>query len=480
MAVTSKQNWVFGATGLFILLNAIFLYAEVYWFLAFPVALFIVWLALFKLDWLMLLIVFSTPLSVSITDVGGGLGLTIPTDPLLFGALLVFLIRVLFDHRYDTRILKHPISIAFYFYLFWILFTSFTSELPMVSFKFFLAKLWFIVPSYFILINLFKHKKNIDRFVFLYSIGLIVVIIWTIVRHGVRGFTIEAAHWVMQPFFFDHTSYGALIAFFMPWILFYCFHSKWHINAKILSGFTFLTLTVGVIDSYTRAAWVSLVGAAAVFAVIYFRIKLWVLLGLSALAVVTFFTFQVQILQKLEKNKQDSSGDLAEHVESISNVATDASNLERLNRWDAAFSMFGENPILGKGPGTYSFLYAPYQRSANLTIISTNFGDGGNAHSEYFGPLAEQGVFGLVFLLTLLIAFFYCAVKLYHKLENRDDKLLVMGSILAATTYFIHGMLNNFLDYDKASVAVWGAMAVVTAMDVFHSDGAKLKKLHSK
>ena len=27
----------------------------------------------------------------------------------------------------------------------------------------------------------------------------------------------------------------------------------------------------------------------------------------------------------------------------------------------------------------------------DLTIISTNFGDGGNAHSEYLSPLAEQG-----------------------------------------------------------------------------------------
>src|SRR5690606_24947111 len=93
-----------------------------------------------------------------------------------------------------------------------------------------------------------------------------------------------------------------------------------------------------------------------------------------------FFVFQDQVIMALEKNRQDSSDDLAEHVNSISNVATDASNLERINRWNAALRMFEERPVLGFGPGTYKFFYAPYQHSSQLTIISTNFGDLGNAH----------------------------------------------------------------------------------------------------
>jgi len=172
-------------------------------------------------------------------------------------------------------------------------------------------------------------------------------------------------------------------------------------------------------------------------------------------------------MQKLEKNRQDSSGDLSEHVESISNVATDASNVERLNRWNAALDMFAERPVFGHGPGTYSFLYAPYQHSNLLTIISTNFGDGGNAHSEYFGPLAETGVLGLVTFLVLIFMFYYTAIPLYYKLEEQSTKLLNLGAILGITTYLIHGFLNNFLDTDKASVPFWGCFAIVVALDLY-------------
>ena len=468
------QKKVYWAGIIFILLNALFLYNEVLWFLAFPAALIIVGIALFKLDWLMLIIVFGTPISVNLEDIGG-FGLILPSEPLLFGALVVFLFNLIYDHRYDSRILKHPISITLLIYLFWTFITAITSELPSVSFKFFLAKLWFIVPLYFLMIKLFKHEKNINRYFWLYIVPLCGVIVYTIVRHYLRGFDEEAAHWIMQPFFKDHTSYGALIAFFMPAALLYSFHSKWHINARVLAGFFFALLTLGVVLSYTRAAWVSLVGAIGLYLIIHFRVKLWVLAVVGITGIFFLWSFQGQIIQKLEKNKQDSSGDLAEHVESISNVATDASNLERLNRWDAAFKMFFESPVVGKGPGTYSFLYAPYQHSSNLTIISTNFGDGGNAHSEYFGPLAEQGVPGLLTLLSVIIAFYATSIPLYYRLKDEDMKRILMGAILGVTTYLIHGMLNNFLDGDKASVAIWGSMALVTAIHFYHQDEKIIK-----
>ena len=72
----------------------------------------------------------------------------------------------------------------------------------------------------------------------------------------------------------------------------------------------------------------------------------------------------------------------SERIESMSNISSDASNLERLNRWNCALELFYKRPFFGWGPGTYSFVYAPFQSSKNLTIISTNFGDGGNAHNS--------------------------------------------------------------------------------------------------
>jgi len=174
------------------------------------------------------------------------------------------------------------------------------------------------------------------------------------------------------------------------------------------------------------------------------------------------------IVMSLEQNKQESSDNLDEHVSSISNVSSDASNLERLNRWNCAIELFKERPLVGWGPGTYQFVYAPFQRSKDRTIISTNQGDGGNAHSEYLGPLCEQGVPGTIWVIGLLYTISALAFRLFYSMEDGDIKRLVAGTYLGLMTYFIHGVLNNYLDTDKASIPFWGFIAILVSIDLYH------------
>lgn len=180
-----------------------------------------------------------------------------------------------------------------------------------------------------------------------------------------------------------------------------------------------------------------------------------------------FIVFKFEILDKLEKNKQDASANFIEHLQSISNISSDASNLERINRWQAALRMFDERPVMGWGPGTYQFEYAPYQRSKEKTIISTNLGDQGNAHSEYIGPLAESGIPGLISVLLILVTVIYTGLNVYKKSVNRQARLIALAATLGLITYFVHGILNNFLNTDKASVPFWGFVAIIVALDLY-------------
>jgi len=129
--------------------------------------------------------------------------------------------------------------------------------------------------------------------------------------------------------------------------------------------------------------------------------------------------------------------------------------------------MFADKPIFGYGPGTYMFKYAPYQLSKDRTIISTNSADGGNAHSEYLGPLAESGVFGLLTFLLIIGVVIYTAVNTYTRLKDTRLKSFVFAALLSLITYYIHGFLNNFLDTDKLSVPFWGFTAMIVAVDIY-------------
>ena len=183
-----------------------------------------------------------------------------------------------------------------------------------------------------------------------------------------------------------------------------------------------------------------------------------------------FFIYQDQILYQLEKNKQDSSQDLAEHVESISNISSDASNLERLNRWNCAVKMWMDRPLFGFGPGTYQFQYAPYQSFADKTIISTNSGDGGNAHSEYLGPLAEQGIVGALLMLAFVTIVIMSGIRAYRNANSQEAKVIALCLTLGLITYFAHGVLNNYLDTDKASIPVWSFIASIVAIELYHTN----------
>lgn len=446
---------------------------EIYFALVFPLAILVVIAALYATDKVLLFVVFFTPLSINLeqSDILN-VGLYLPTEPLLFGIMVLYILRALAGDGAGKKMLRHPITLSVLFYLGWLFVTTLTSSMFLVSLKFITVKLWFIISCYFFAKEVFVRKTNIRAFIWLYIIPFAGVIIYTIIQHATNSFTQESAHWVMQPFFKDHTSYGALLAMFLPLLIGLLFSDRYRVVVKVGLVLLVLVFIVGVILSYTRAAWVSLVVAAVVFIVMKLRIDFKLLIVFGAVLGALFFLNYDTFMMNLEKNDQDSSDDMAEHVQSISNISSDASNLERLLRWNCALRMFEDRPVFGFGPGTYQFQYGVYQFYSERTIISTNFGDGGNAHSEYLGPLSESGLLGFLSFAILVIVVLYKGITLYYKLDDKEMKIILMGVVLGLITYVTHGVLNNYLDTDKASVPFWGFIAIIVAIEIYHSKPA--------
>ena len=460
-----QSNQLVLLTVLFVIVNSVLLANEFFWLGLLPVVLGIIFLAFFSLEKLLLLIVFCTPFSFSLESLDfGGIGMFIPTEPLLFGVLLLFCLKLLSGEKLDKTLLTYPITNAILFYLIWMGFTITTSAMPIISFKFFLSRLWFIVPFYFLAIPLFMQKKNVRNLLWLFLIPLSVVILITSYKHSLFHFDLESSHLVMYPFFKDHTRYGAVIAMLLP-MAFYLFSTKK--RRGVIIGIIFI-LILGLVLSYTRAAWVSLFGAFIFAFILRFRISFAKFISLIIVGGGVLLFSWNSIIMSLEKNTQDSSSSFSKHIESVSNISTDASNLERINRWNCAIRMFKERPFVGWGPGTYAFQYAPFQRSKEKTIISTNQGDLGNAHSEFLGPLAESGILGMLSFLILMLTVYYKGMQLYYTLEKGDLRNLVFFSLLALTTYFVHGFLNNFLDTDKLAVPFWSFIAIIVVVDIYH------------
>jgi len=470
--VRKNEIWIFYIISLlFVSFELVFIYFNLGVMEAFlPLVALIVYWALFSLDKLMLFVVLCVPFSLKYhipgIDVGQiSVGMALPTEPLMFGIMLIFFLNIAYS-GYETKILRHPVSILILISIGWMIITCFTSTMFFVSFKFLIERSWSVVVFYFLGILLFKKVKNIYLFNWMYIISFTGIIIYTIIRHYPSHFTEKGAHSAVNPFYNDHTAYGALIAMFLPVVGGLSLIKRNSPSVRMAATILFFLFLVALALSYSRAAWLSTVAVIGVYVLMRFKVQLkWILAGF-ALGICLFFAYQTSIIMKLQRNNTDVSQDIGKEIQSISNISSDASNRERLNRWSCAIRMWEDKPVFGYGPGTYSFKYAPYQLPYMRTIISTNQGNAGNAHNEYLGPLAEQGLIGMLAMLGIATAVFFLAFRLVYNLKDPDMRILALSVFLGLVSYFIHGMMNNFLDTDKAAVPFWGFIAILVAIDL--------------
>jgi putative inorganic carbon (HCO3(-)) transporter len=440
-----------------------------------PLFILFLFLAIFYTEKLFLITVFLTPLSITLKELGlanghQSLDLSLPTEPVFAGILLLGIIHQLYFQFIDSKFLKHSLSLIILLQFFWIFITSITSTLPIVSFKFLIARLWLVGSAYFFASFLFKNLKNIYAFIFLYLAGLLIVVIQSTLKHATFGFSDEVATWIMSPFYNDHTAYGAALVLFFP-VTIGCLLLKDKSNYfKFSFLVASLVLLTGIYLSTARAAWISLLASVFVLLTLLFKIKFRTIFMFLISLASFFFIFQNQIIVELEKNKADSEGNKADNIGSITNIKTDPSNVERINRWSCALRMFDVKPYFGYGPGTYILQYAPFQKASEKTIISNNDGSNGNAHSEYLGPLAEQGLPGMIIVILLVLTFYFKSYSLYYILEDFNLKVLVATIIVGMSSYFTHGLLNNFLDSDKLAIPFWGFISIIVSIEVYHKN----------
>ncbi len=468
------RSLLWGGLISFVALNTIMLALEIYYIPLLPAVLLFVVLAIVAIDKYLLAIVFFVPLSIPLSTLTEGLSIDmyLPTEPLLAGLLLLYLLKYLKGDRVDLRVLRHPVTLAIYFHLAWLLITSLTSSDPLVSFKYLTSRLWFILGFYIVASQLFKKEKNMHTYAWLFIITFSGVMIYTLITHAGYGLNNQVmAHSASKPFYKDHTSYGATLGFVLPVLVaLFLFIKREDTNTRFLMMLLIMMFLFATVVSYTRATWVSIFASVGIWAIIKLKIRIELVLVGAIILVGFFFSVRSQLMVQMERNRVESSGEFTEHVQSISNISTDQSNLERLNRWSCAYRMWKDKPLFGYGPGTYQFEYGRYQRSYEKTRISTDFGTRGNAHSEYLGPLSEAGIFGLLSILMVIGTTIYTGLRVYFTSKRRSIRIFSLAVLIGLFSYYFHGLLNNFLDTDKISVLFWGFTAMLVAMDVYHRD----------
>jgi len=97
-----KLIWVYILSAIFVAVNIFLIIKEIYWLTLLPVALLLMVLFFFSLDKVLYFIVFATPLAFTLKDFENQLSLSLPTEPLLFAVLVLFMIKMLSNENMTT------------------------------------------------------------------------------------------------------------------------------------------------------------------------------------------------------------------------------------------------------------------------------------------------------------------------------------------------------------------------------------------
>ena len=395
-----------------------------------------------------------------------GLGTDLPTEPLI----LFFFLYSIFLYANKKSNPKEVDIITFFvlLHLVWISYSSLWAEYPLVSYKFLLAKLWYVLPFYFLSQHFLRTEESISTWIKVFLIGLICSITYVFIRHLTRGLSFDSIGWAVSPFFRNHVNYSTLIVISLPLCWYKIRHSK---NTTWYTLLLFFLL-IAIYFSYTRAAMIAVV--AMIFSLVLIKYRLL----FKSMLVSVFITVAGLLYMGHNNNylhfapnyESTVAHTRFDNLMEATYKMEDISTMERLHRWVSGFNMILERPWTGFGPNNFYFTYKPYSNYSFKTYVSNN-PDRSGIHNYYLMMAVEQGIIGFLVFCSLLILAIFTGERAYHRYKRHKD--IIMMSLLMMIGIMVMILINDLVEAVKVGSFMFVALGIIS----FYSKRAKSNEL---
>lgn len=439
---------------------------DVFWFaLGIPAVLGLTYMALRSIKELLYTSFFLIPFSSEYTF-PMGFALDIPTEPIFifiaFCSLFLFIKNAgnMAFHKGEVLL---PIILAAH--LIWIAISSLYSQEPIISAKFFLAKMWYVVPFYFLPFMLKLTDEDYRRIFQLFMVGVLLSAAYFFLRHFQQGLEFEARTNAGKPIFRNHVNYACMLVLCLPttWYLWCTTKSdKKHIY---LIGMCLLCFFIYF--SYARVAYACLIFSAVILLIIRYKLFLYAVLlslfvGLFASVWLNRENSYLRFAPDYERTITQTRFD---DLLSATYRMEDISVMERVYRWTGAVNMFLERPLTGFGPGSFYSHYKKYTIGDFKTYVSNN-PDKSGTHSYFLMLLSEQGLPGTVIFTSFLFGLLYRGQRLYHlqKTNNTGNVNLTIAATFIVASVIAMNTINDMVEVIKVGPILFFAAYILSTM----------------
>ena len=403
----------------------------------------------------------TIPFAIEV-DLPGGLSTDFPTEPFMWLTCLLLPVYIFLKHRdLDFRFVFHPVFIILLVHFFWIIFTSATSTEPLISFKYTLAKSWYLLCFINVPLILFREMKDLKTWGLVVLIPLVLSVVIILIRHSQYGFTFSTINNAVIPIYRNHVDYACCLGILLPfvWFMRSWFDNKW---VKRFLWISLGLLLTGIYFSYTRAAWICVPLSIGSYFIIRMRLmRVMIPLALAGgILIVGWLSYENNYIGFSPDYEKTITHKNFDDLVSATYNMEDISTVERFYRWVAGYYMVLEKPLLGFGPASFYSAYHSYVDRHFTTYVSDNPEHSG-MHNYYLMTAVEQGLIGLFILLVLLIAVLVFGEQIYHKMEQGPKKQFLMAALMSFSCNLFILTLNDTVETDKLGTIFFFCMAVV-------------------
>lgn len=440
---------------------------ETTFLLAVPALLLIIFFTILNYKAMYFALMFLLPCSIEYYF-PNGLATDLPTEPLMVGLTLVTLTILAFRKNLLPKgFISNPLILILALHLFWILICAINSELPVFSFKVFVAKIWYFVPFTLLTAIILRTRRDMQRWFWLIFSPLTILIIVSILRHGIiYQFSFSDVNRCVTPYFRNHVNYAAMISIFFPFVVWAAsWYAKGTVTHKVLVASIVLYI-IATYLSYTRTAMLAIIGMIPFYYMVKWRMTRIAMAVFAVIAVIgVSWLFYDNHYLRFAPNYQETiyHDDFSSHLTSTFQ-GKDVSSMERVYRWVAGARMANDRPWMGVGSGNFYNFYRSYTVTEFETYISDNE-EHSTVHNYYLLMLSEQGWPGLfIFVLITFVTFIY-GEYIYYKMKSREDKRAVMTLLLVMFSIIINLILSDMLESDKVGPFFFMVLAMLALFD---------------
>lgn len=391
------------------------------------------------------------PFSMEFYFEGPGIGTDLPSEPaMILLALIAVFVLIRRNFSMEVFYWKHPVFLILAIHVGWLFLTVINSQNLLISAKFFMAKMWYILPFFILPVLIFKNQNDFEKVYRILYKFLFFAILIVLIRHAQEDFSFISSYDVVRPFFRNHVSYAAICVVCLPFVWAFLVNAARGSSEKILLSLVLTVFLTGIYFSYTRAAIIAIFIAIGAYVILQ---KKWVvhalvLTALCSVSGIAFLTYNNKYLDFTPEFEKTISHTEFDNLIEATYKLEDISTMERVYRWMAGVEMIADKPLMGFGPGTFYSHYKSYSISRFQTYVSDN-PDQSGIHNYFLMTFVEQGVFGFLIFLAFCIILLITAEKVYHQTQNKGDKIMIMAIYLSYIIILAMLLINDLIETDK-------------------------------